>query len=141
MPIKLSDLDLALDFTSTDFLSGDYFVYINRETGELIHDTEGMDGPDDEVPDDIDDTDKYVPVPTKQDLGLGKPLVIQFSSEVIPDELNTVYEIFSRKGAYQRYKQLLTNLGKLDDWHNYEAEQQKKALVEWCDENDLEVVT
>ncbi len=140
MPIKLSDLDLALDCTSTDFLSGDYFAYINRETGELIHDDEGMDGAGDDVPDDIDDIDKYIQVPTKQDLGLGKPLVIQFSSEVIPDELNTVHAIFSKKGAYQRYKQLLSQLGKLDDWHNYEAEQQKKALLEWCDENDLEVV-
>ena len=69
MPLKLSDLDLALEYTSTDFLSGFYFVYINRETGELIHDAEDMDGPDVEVPDDIDDTDKYVPCQQNRILG------------------------------------------------------------------------
>ena len=134
--MSLSELDLALEFSSHGSLVGDQFVYLKKESGQLYYDS---DASEDEIPDDIDDSKKYLQIPTKQDLGLGKPLVLKYVSEHLPEKLNEVHEIFSRKGAYQRYKALLANLGKLEDWYKYESESQKEALIDWCEENEIEV--
>ena len=136
MPVPLSELDLALDYSSFDSLVGDHYVYLNRMTGQLYYDS---DASEDEIPEDVDDSKKYLLIPTKQDLGLGKPLVLEFVSEYLPEHVNEVHAIFSRKGAYQRYKALLCTLEKLEDWYQYEAEKQKEALINWCEENDIEV--
>jgi len=136
MPVPISELDLALDYSSFDSLIGDHFVYLNRKSGQLLYDS---DASEDEIPEDIDDSKKYLLIPTKQDLGLGKPLVLEFVSEYLPEHADEVHEIFSRKGAYQRYKGLLENLGKLEDWYKYESEKQKEALVNWGRENEIEV--
>ena len=136
MPVTLSDLDLALDYSSFESLIGDHLVYLDRKSGELYYDS---DASEDEIPEDIDDSKKYLLIPTKQDLSLGKPLVLEFASEYLPEQADEVRNIFSRKGAYQRYKALLVNLDKLEDWYKYEAEKQKEALVQWCEENEIEV--
>ena len=138
MPVSMSDLDFALECTSTVFSFGEYYVYLNRESGELYNDSPDS---EDEIPDDIDDDKKYIMIPNKTDLDLGKSLVLQFTSERIPERTDEVYEIFRRKGAYQRYKSMLSNINKLDEWFVYEAEQQKLALQEWCVENKIEICT
>jgi len=136
MAVPLSELDLALDYSSFDSLIGDHFVYLNRKSGELYYDS---DASEDEIPEDIDDGKKYLLIPTKQDLGLGKPLVLRFTVEYIPDQIDRVSDIFTRKGAYQRFKTLLIDVGKLEDWHKYESDKQKEALIQWCEVNEIEV--
>ncbi len=136
MPVPLSELNFALEYVSFDSPIEDHFVYLNRKSGELYYDSYDS---EDEIPEDIDDTEKYILVPTRQDLDLGKPLVLEFVSVYLPGQVNEVYEIFRRKGAYQRYKALLSNLGKLEDWYKYESEKQKEALINWCEENKIEV--
>ena len=69
----------------------------------------------------------------------GKPLVLEFASEYIPEQIDRVSEIFSRKGAYQHFKALLTDIGKLEDWYKYESDKQKEALIQWCKENEIDV--
>ena len=138
MPVSMSDLEFALECTSTVYSFGEYFVYLNRATGELYHDSPDS---EDEIPDDIDDSKKYLLVPNKSDLDLGKSLVLQFTSERIPEKIDEVYEIFRRKGAYHRYKSMLSSINKLDEWFSYEAEQQKLALQEWCSANKVEIST
>ena len=96
-------------------------------------------GDSDELPEDIDDLDKYITIPHKNELGLGKALVIEFTSEYLPEELDNVYSIFRRKGAYSRYKNLLERKGVLEDWYEYENKRQNEALKEWCKENTIEI--
>ena len=96
-------------------------------------------GDSDELPDDIDDPDKYITIPHKNELDLGKALVIEFTSEYLPEDLDTVYSIFRRKGAYSRYKDLLERKGVLEDWYEYENKRQNEALKEWCRENNIEI--
>ena len=95
-------------------------------------------GDSDELPDDIDEP-KYISIPYKNDLDLGKNLVIEFISLFLPEELDQVNSIFRRKGAYSRYKDLLFEKGLLDKWHKFEDERQKAALKIWCTENEIEV--
>ncbi|HIJ88821.1 MAG TPA: hypothetical protein HPP97_14280 [Desulfuromonadales bacterium] len=45
--------------------------------------------------------------------------------------------IFSRAGAYGRYKQFLVEISLLEEWYAFENGRTKEALLEWCAENGL----
>jgi hypothetical protein len=111
-------------------------AYLCKKTGKTFYTSEA--GDSDELPEDIDDPEKYIAIPHKNELDLGKTLVIEFTSTYLPEELNKVYSIFRHKGAYSRYKGLLESKGALEDWYKFENERQKVALKEWCRENNIE---
>ncbi len=113
-----------------------HYAYLNKETGEIYY-TSDM-GDSDILPDDIED-EKYITLPDKYELNLGKTLVFEFTSQFLPEESEKVYSIFGHKGAYSRFKDLLERKGKIDEWYKYEDERQKKALKEWCHDNGIKV--
>jgi hypothetical protein len=84
-----------------------------------------------ELPDDPDPAD-YLPVPHKRDLHLGKRLALSFVAEHLPGSFDQAREIFSRKGAYSRFRQLLQRTGTLDKWYAFEQQATETALAEWC---------
>ena len=136
MAVSFDDIENAFFFVSMDqqFMHN---AYLCKETGEIFYTSEI--GDSDELPEDIDDPDKYIAIPHKNELDLGKTLVIEFASEYLPEELDRVYSIFRRKGAYSRYKELLESKGVLEDWYKFENERQKVTLKEWCRENCIEI--
>ena len=136
MAISFDDIENAFLFVSMD-QKYMHNAYLCKETGQIFYTSEM--GDSDELPEDIDDPDKYVSIPHKNDLELGKALVIEFTSEYLPEELDRVYSIFRRRGAYSRYKDLLDENGLLDKWHRFENERQKVALKKWCRENRVEI--
>ena len=91
------------------------------------------------MPDEIDDSEKYVQIPDKRELDLGKSLVLDFTRQFLPDDYNEVRQIFSRKGAYARVKDLFDRRGALDQWYDFEAKAEERALRTWCDLNSIEV--
>lgn len=107
-----------------------------QETGQIFYSSEMYDS--DELPEDIEDPDKYITIPHKNDLELGKSLVFEFAEKYLPEEIDKINSIFHSRGAYSRYKDLLDMKGYLDKWHKFEAERQKKALEQWCIENNIE---
>ena len=66
-------------------------------------------------------------------------LVRTFVWERIPDHSQKVEHIFSRKGAYARFKDYLETLGLLEEWYHFEAARRETALKRWCAENGIEV--
>ncbi|OQY09217.1 MAG: hypothetical protein B6I30_10120 [Desulfobacteraceae bacterium 4572_187] len=136
MAISFSDIEDAFFFVSMDQMFM-HNAYLCKETGQIFYTSEM--GDSDELPEDIDDPEKYISIPHKNELDLGKALVIEFTSEYLPEELDRVYSIFRSKGAYSRYKDLLERNGALDDWYKFENERQKVALKEWCRENNIEI--
>lgn len=48
--------------------------------------------------------------------------------------------IFHRKGAYSRFKELLSAEGRLEDWYAFEAAETDAALRAWCRENDIRII-
>ena len=136
MAISFDDIENAFLFVSMD-QQGMHNAYLCKETGQLFYTSEM--GDSDELPEDIDDPEKYITIPHKNDLELGKALVIEFTSKYLPKELDRVYSIFLSRGAYSRYKDLLERKGLLDEWYKYEDERQKAALKEWCMENNIEI--
>jgi hypothetical protein len=112
-------------------------AYICLETGEVLWRGEDLDGPD-ELPDDIE-SDKYIGLPRRNDLDLGTRLVMRFAHEAAPDHADEIRRIFSRRGAYARFKSYLAGIGQLKRWCEYEDAETKKALREWCKAKGLEV--
>jgi len=105
--VSLDDLDSAMEWVSTDFVENE--AYVCRDSGK-IHWISGDPGELDEeeqVPDDIDDSDKYIPVPDKRDLDLGSHLVFDFTAQYLPQHYDQVRDMFRAKGAYGRFKGLL----------------------------------
>jgi hypothetical protein len=136
MAISFDDIENAFFFVSMDQQSM-HNAYLCKETGQIFYTSEI--GDSDVLPEDIDDPDKYITIPHKNDLELGKALVIEFTSKYFPEELDRVYSMFRSKGAYSRYKDLLERKGFLDEWYKYENERQKAALKEWCMENNIKI--
>src|SRR5262245_63308299 len=49
----------------------------------------------------------------------GQALVLDFAREFLPDEYDEVRRIFSGRGAYRRYKDLLVRRGALERWYDF----------------------
>jgi hypothetical protein len=54
---------------------------------------------EDELPEDIEDGSVYVAVPHKNDLDLGKNLVLKFTDGKLPESYATVAAFFRQRGA------------------------------------------
>jgi hypothetical protein len=113
-------------------------AYLCRETGKIHWHSEVGDN-EEELPEDVDDAEKYVAIPHKNDLDLGKNLAIEFVEEFQPDAVREVEKMFSRRGAYSNFKNLLERRGLLPQWYEYEATAQEKSLREWCADQGIEV--
>ena len=133
MHVDLSDIELALEFVSSDY-SFDNQAYVNSETGEIYYSGDAV---EEELPEDIDVNDKYILIPTKRDLDLGKTLVLDFAAQEMPDEYNNVYSMFRSRGAYARFKSLLEHLGYIEKWYAYENNATKRAVIRFCEEHSI----
>jgi hypothetical protein len=136
-PTRFEDLFEAFQFVSAA-APLEHEAYLCVESGAIYYHSEYSDL-DEQLPDDIDDAQKYIPVPHKNDLDLGRPLALEFVGEVLPEALTAVEGIFRHKGAYARFKDLLERRGFLEQWYAYEDERQKRALRQWCEDTGLEV--
>lgn len=98
MPVSFAGLQLAFEFVSSGRL-GENRVIPDTRSGRLYYHSEVVDNmEEDEVPDDIRD-ERYIEIPHKNELNLGKPLVLEFARQFLPDNYDDVRHIFSRRGA------------------------------------------
>src|SRR5215472_5935180 len=116
---------------------GENEAYLDRRSGKIYWHSEVGDN-DEELPDDIDE-EKYISIPDKRELDLGKPLVLDFARDFLADDYDEVRQIFSRRGAYRRYKELLMRRGALERWYDFSNKVEEAALREWCAENGIEL--
>ncbi|RZN00375.1 hypothetical protein CWO91_34080 [Bradyrhizobium genosp. SA-3] len=142
MPVTFKDITTAFEFANTNGDMGEFRAFVCRQTGKIYYQTDFMDAAEfnDELPDDIDDEEKYVALPDKRELGLGKPLVLDFAREFQPDDFDDVRYFFSKRGAYPKFKALLARRAAIDRWHAFENEATEQALREWCKENEIEII-
>jgi len=117
----------------------EHSAVIHRITGETFF--ASAYSVDSEFPDDVEDSDDYIAIPHRNDLELGKPLVIEFVRNHCPEQTNRVVAIFSRRGAYGRYKELLAEKDLLEEWYAFENARTREALLEWCVGNGLVIET
>jgi hypothetical protein len=90
-------------------------------------------------PDDADDEEKYLAIPHKKQLDLGKPLVLEFARQFLPGQFAEVRRMFDRRGAYARFNDLLRRNNALDRWYDFENKATEAALREWCALNEITI--
>jgi hypothetical protein len=105
-------------------------IYYHSENGDL-----------DELDEDEFDCDNFVVIPHKNDLDLGQRLVFDFAEQHLADDLDRVQQIFSRRGAYRRFKDFLEQKDLLQDWYDFESQREEEALREWALDNKIELKT
>jgi len=129
------DLVSAFDYVSGSSCGENRVVY-DKAAGDFYYESDLLD--ESEIPDDID-WDQCIEVPHKNDLDLGSELVFEFVRQMLPEEEDTVYRIFRKRGAYGRFKDLLDRKGLLQEWYAFEESAQHRAIEQWCEENGLEI--
>ncbi len=140
MPVvKYDDLSQAFDFVSVA-APFEHQAFISLDTGNIYWTTETGALEDEEVPDDLDTSDRYIALPHKNDLDLGRNLVMRFTEARLPGRYSAVAAFFRRRGAYARFKELLESEGHLEEWYAFEAECTRRALEEWCAEHGVEAI-
>lgn len=136
--INLDELRNAFEFLSSG-PSSQNFAYMCMDTGIIYWKSNVMDL-EEEIPADLETSDRYIAVPHKNDLQLGQNLALSFIDQEIPHEYNFVASLFRKRGAYRRFKELLQSVGLLEKWFAFEANASDIALQNWCNENNIELV-
>jgi hypothetical protein len=136
--VKYEDISAAFDFVSSA-APMEHAAYVSLETGAIYWVSE-LNPLEEEVPDDLGESDRYVAIPHKNDLDLGSNLALRFATEELPERSATVEGFFRHRGAYARFKEFLAAEGCLDKWYAFETESTERALRNWCKENDIQVV-
>jgi hypothetical protein len=132
--VKFSELLDAFDFAS---YSGpvEARAFINLDTGALYCISDAIEL--DEVPEDLDFSDRYLALPHKNTLDLGRKLALSFAEQYLPNEYDAVTGYFHKRGAYGRFKDLLERRGVIDVWYEFEKTATERALRQWCDEHEI----
>jgi hypothetical protein len=138
MVVNFQDILDAVDAISAGQL-GENSAWLCRQSGRIYFQFEMNDTPE-ELPDDIDDSEKYIPIPDKRELGLGRSLVLAFAGEFMPDDFVKVRQIFSRPGAHARFNDLLEHRKMRQRWFEYRDKAEIEAVRAWCADNSIEVV-
>ena len=127
MKVNIDDIQMGVEFVSSGY--GDDEAYLDIKSGEIYFVGDAV---DEIPPSDLYENDKYVHLPSKADLDLGKRLAINFIATALPDKLDETYSIFSHKGAYSKFKFMLESAENLESWYAYEDAESKKAILGWC---------
>jgi hypothetical protein len=140
MPTSFQDILFSFEFVSSVGV-GENQAVLCRRTGKIYWHSEfsDLDEFNDELPDGFEDDENYIAIPDKQELGLGKPLALDFARECLPDDFDEVRYMFSKRGAYKKFRALLIRTRALDRWYDFESKATERALREWCEVNSIEV--
>ena len=136
MKLDFYDIELAFDYVSSaaPFTNT---VAICKNTGRMYYSSD-LGDTDEDFPIEPDEDD-YFFIPHKNDLDLGTRLVRRFANELAPHLADEIRIVFSRRGAYSRFKQLLHDNDLLDSWHNFELTACRNASRQWCRDNGIEL--
>ena len=137
--VRHDDLSMAFDFVSYA-APMEHSAYVSLDTGKIWWISDSNDAFDEEIPDDLETSDRYLAIPHKNDLDLGRRLALRFVAQELPGRYGEVEGFFRRHGAYARFKDLLEREGVLERWYAFETDAVESALRQWCAENGLELV-
>lgn len=136
MKVKYQDIQEAYDFVSFGPY-GEHSALLDKTTGQIHWHSESCDL--DEIPEELWESESAVGIPHKNDLNLGRQLVFDFATSVMPDDYEHVRDIFNGRGAYARFKEFLESKGLVQKWYDFENKTQEKAIRDWCKENEIEL--
>ena len=136
--VKYDDLSAAFDFVS--FAAPmEHRAYVSLDTSAIYWISEANAIEEEDLPDDLETSDRYIEIPHKSELDLGNQLALRFVEEHLPHRYATVEGFFRHRGAYARFKELLAVEQCLEKWYDFEAECTERALREWCNANQIQL--
>jgi hypothetical protein len=139
MSIKFSDIEDAFFFVSSASMYTNSAI-LCKESGKIFYQSDYLEEEAvDEITEEILENDDCIEIPHKNELDLGRNLVFEFVEEHLPGDFERVRNIFRRKGAYGRYKDLLEERGLLKKWYDSENNRQTVALRAWCEDNEIKL--
>ena len=96
--IKFEDLSAAFDFVS--FAAPmEHRAYVSLDTGAIYWVSETGPLDEEDVPPDLETSDRYIEVPHKNDLDLGSHLALRFAEEELPNRFHNVEGFFRHRRA------------------------------------------
>ena len=137
--VKLDDLSMAFDFINSASPM-EHSAYVSLDTGEVYWTSDSGDAFNEDISDDLETSDRYLTIPHKNDLDLGRSLALRFVAQKLPARYDQVEGFFQRQGAYSHFKDLLQREGVLEAWYTFEADSVESALRQWCAENGIEIL-
>src|SRR5260370_42085357 len=137
--VKYDDLSMAFDFISSASPM-EHNAYVSLDAGEVYWTSDSNDAFDEDVPDDLETSDRYLTIPHKNDLDLGRGLALRFVAQQLPARYDQVEGFFRRQGAYSHFKSLLQREGALEDWYTFDADSVDSALSQWLAAHALEIL-
>ena len=139
--VKFADLLDGFEFASFTG-SVENIAYISLDTGNVYltsSEPEFEAESEIELPADIHTSDRYVAIPSKNDLDLGRDLALAFVRLHLPDDYETVCAYFRKRGAYARFKNLLDERNAMERWYEHQRVETEIALRAWCKYNAIEL--
>ena len=64
---------------------------------------------------------------------------MSFAQQYLPQRWQDIDQIFEKRGAYGRFKELLLKENQLEAWYTFEQNAIKEALTDWCRQCNIEL--
>ena len=91
MQVSFKDILEAFEFASAWLVvANEMQAYLCKQTGKIYVHSDLYEDPEEELPEDLEDGEKYIALPDKYDLDLGTALVFNFASEVLPHDYDAI---------------------------------------------------
>jgi hypothetical protein len=123
MPVSLKDIREAFEFACAAS-GGEHQAFLCKQSGKLYCHSELCDDSD-IVPDDIGDSEKFLQIPDKRDLDLGKPLALDFARQFLPGDFDST--IFQQKGRLRQIQGSVGSKGRARSMVRFRGESRGKS--------------
>ena len=135
MKINLSEIIEAIEFTNDMTHS-----FLDKVTGEIVTVNEfGMTSKEQEALYDTLDEHGFYRLPDQYELN-GYNTMEEFI-ETLPSPARDRLEIaISGRGAFRRFKDEIRRRGVEKAWYRYEADENRRKAIEWCEDNGIEII-
>jgi len=104
--VKYEDLSAAFDFVSFG-APFEHRAFVSLDTGAIYWISETSPIDEEDLPDDLETSDRYIAIPHKNELDLGNNLVLRFAEEQLPHRYVTIAAAFRTRARTHVSKNFL----------------------------------
>lgn len=131
MKVKLEDVLMALEDADNDEIRYSYSV--NKE--KIVYFSDCLYNEDE-----YDEYDDYIDLPDSYHINEYRMMENFVYSLPRGKNQTMLYNAIQGRGAFRRFKDKLYEIGMAKTWFDYRNQQYKEIALEWCEENDIEVI-
>ena len=131
MKVKLEDVLMALEDADNDEIRYSYSV--NKE--KIVYFSDLLNNEEE-----YDEDDDYIGLPDSYDINEYRMMENFVYSLPRGKNQTILYNAIQGRGAFRRFKDKLNDIGMAKTWFAYRDQQYKEIALEWCEENDIEVI-